>query len=189
MLQRPQEFAIHNLRSVLDHLAWALAPKPTTKTDFPIWLKPRTTKGRPRLAGISGVGDHHVQQIVEAVQPYHQPNPAESYLWLLDQFDIIDKHKLLLTTFCVATGTAHSIEQMGENAPEIEYLWDQLGDGQTFARVKFDSPVADFSANFSITLEVAIRPEGSNVVYPLKNTVFLMSQEVAKTVNMFNAFL
>lgn len=182
---------IHNLRSVLDHLAWELADpmSRSERTDFPILEVAREHDGTRLPAAIKGVHDHRIQKIVEAVQPYNRPNPSENFLWLLDQFDIIDKHRLLLTTFCVATGTAHGIHQVNQDKPILEYFWDQLGDNETFAQVTFDEPVEGFAPNFSITLEVAIRPEGSDIAYPVKNTVFLMAQEVAMTVNQFSQFL
>jgi hypothetical protein len=181
---------IHNLRSVLDHLAWTLATVRSRDSDFPIRREPLTRKdGSSRPSAIKGVTNKQVQDMVEAVQPYNRTNSAENPLWLLREFDIIDKHRLLLTTYCVATGTSHSIDRQGENDPELTYWWDQMGDGDTFARVAFKSPVDDFNPDFHITLEVALRLEDADVAFPLINTVFQMRQEVAKTVNMFNAFL
>lgn len=181
---------IHNLRSVLDHLAWALADVHSIDTDFPIRLEPlRKKDGRAKPSAIKGVTNQQVQDIVEAVQPYKRADPAENPLWLLREFDIIDKHKLLLTTYCVATGTSHSIQRRDDNDPELTYWWDQLRDGETFARVRFNSPVDNFNPNFNITLEVALRLDGTDVAFPLKSTIFQLRQEVAKTVNMFNIFL
>ena len=87
---------IHNARSALDHLAWALVVmdggKPTLRTQFPI--AESEAKGRKAINGdgLHGVGKE-TREMVRALQPWHG---GDEKLWRLHRLDIMDKHRLLL---------------------------------------------------------------------------------------------
>jgi hypothetical protein len=103
----PSEFsaiigdAIHNTRTVLDHLAWetvkALGKDPVAGsgggTFFPIWYESRKTL--PDI--VPGVPDE-LRRVLDSVQPYKGGEPADHPLTVLHKLDISDKHHQLLTT-------------------------------------------------------------------------------------------
>lgn len=88
----------HNLRSVLDHIVYALIvdatkkPPDNTQVQWPVQTKrdqslfDRQTKGVPPAAAA----------IIESFQPYHE-GPGDQYkknaLWQLHKLDIVDKHR------------------------------------------------------------------------------------------------
>jgi len=95
--------AVHNLRSVLDHLADALVRRyggtPSGTTQFPIRLAPLPSGAAP---GISGCGSLPAQarDALDAVQPYKRSEPQLHQLHIINQLDITDKHsQLLLAVF------------------------------------------------------------------------------------------
>ena len=89
--------AINNIRSALDHLAWQLVLSagniPGPSTSFPIFdsateyetRSERKVKGM-RQAAIDAIG---------ALKPYKTENRL---LWQLHRLDIIDKHRMVVTT-------------------------------------------------------------------------------------------
>jgi hypothetical protein len=99
--------AIHNLRSSLDHLIWQLVEAnnctPLSRNEYPIFDTFQKTSKKDtaeQLARkIEGVSPH-AQQIIKATQPYLT---GDLTLWHLQQLDIMDKHKLILTVNHVAS--------------------------------------------------------------------------------------
>ena len=95
---------IHNLRSALDHLAYALclahspSGTPPSGTEFPIFadedLFDQTARGGGlyKIRGMSG----EVQKAVRQLQPFQHGAAAKSQsLWLLHEMSNIDKHRYL----------------------------------------------------------------------------------------------
>jgi hypothetical protein len=86
--------AVHNLRASLDHLVWHVVkttggtPRVGPRgTSFTILDQP----GRP-FSGIS----KELWDLLDEVQPYKRPKPANHELAVLHKLDIIDKHRELL---------------------------------------------------------------------------------------------
>lgn len=89
--------AIHNLRSTLDHLAHKIveaAPNGIVDkwTCFPIFDSPHAYNTL-KHGKVKGIGQFAMAAI-DRLQPYKGGN---SYLWILHQLDIADKHRLILT--------------------------------------------------------------------------------------------
>jgi hypothetical protein len=87
--------AVHNARSALDYIAWRLAGSdPTdTKTQFPICADPtKFYSNRVRRM------HPEVQTLIRDLQPYQRPDPYHHPLWLLQELDARDKHKLIAVT-------------------------------------------------------------------------------------------
>jgi hypothetical protein len=90
---------LFNLRSALDHLARGLVltegntPADTggSRTSFPILEK------KPKKLDIAGGVDPTALNVVEKLQPYHQPAGGywASELWILNELNNIDKHRNL----------------------------------------------------------------------------------------------
>lgn len=93
---------VHNIRCALDYVAWELAeansgPMPEDRrTMFPIFADPLLYKryGEPRISRLG----KRAQAMVKRLQPYHRDTRAEDPLWLLENLDSTDKHKLLAVT-------------------------------------------------------------------------------------------
>jgi hypothetical protein len=108
---------IHNLRSALDNVAWALASQnsshPSDFTAFPIHLVGRTRVkikrgkrrrdrpsfwGRNRGDGLSQLESVHQKhiQMIEAFQPYKRRyGGRRDPLWLLHKLNNFDKHRII----------------------------------------------------------------------------------------------
>jgi len=118
--------ALHNMRSGLDALAYALTVaytcSPTEemieRSEFPIFGD-ENRKGVPgsgpglfqNNGGIKILGwDPRAKTAVEALQPYKRGNDFRSDpLWMLHDLDRVDKHRLLHTTVASFAGTIWSI--------------------------------------------------------------------------------
>lgn len=87
--------AVHNARSALDYIAWMLAGSVVddTTTSFPICSRPEhfAPAAKSKLARV------HPEAVADIgrLQPYSRPNLKESALWLLEELDRRDKHRLL----------------------------------------------------------------------------------------------
>lgn len=114
---------VHNLRSCLDHLVWALGvdeqgdpgvplPGPWKRLSFPIF-KNRTDFIKANLSGdpipSSGLGKiwalrADLQRAITLIQPFNSPDPVATPLWLLNELWNIDKHRhIVLCGFIIAT--------------------------------------------------------------------------------------
>jgi hypothetical protein len=87
---------VHNLRSTLDHLAnhlvFANGQKPTLRTEFPI-AKDSATYERDKVRKVEGMATIS-KETIDRLKPYKGGNEP---LWLLHDFDNIDKHRMLFT--------------------------------------------------------------------------------------------
>ena len=87
--------AIHNLRSVLDHLAYQLVlangGTPTNATAYPIFDDVKKYEAQ-RTAKVKGMNGAAVD-LIDATKPYKRGNDD---FWRLHYLDIVDKHRLLI---------------------------------------------------------------------------------------------
>jgi hypothetical protein len=95
---------LHNLRSTLDHLAHALViasgGTPNRDTSFPICVSAKDFPERSRrnMPGLR----KPCHDILDRIQPYKAGWGHK--LWQLNELDVIDKHRLLLTISTVPIG-------------------------------------------------------------------------------------
>lgn len=90
--------AAHNIRSALDHFAFAAVRNPGRNTTFPIWSKP-TAPGPAewqrtvnlKLRGAS----RRLLNAVQQLEPWETGD--HSLVWALHELDRIDKHRLLIS--------------------------------------------------------------------------------------------
>ena len=137
--------AIHNARSALDHLAWALVELdggvPGEHTYFPIG-KQETGYGKSLRSALQGTRPE-TRDSVRALRPW---GGGDDQLWLLHQLDILDKHRLLVPVGAAQTGVIMEVTATppwaeGEstqlaipiNSGDIVY---PLYDGAEFLRVQ-----------------------------------------------------
>jgi hypothetical protein len=75
--------------------------------DFPVFLEePIKTTDIQRSEGkIQRVTNPDARTLIKRLQPYNAADPADNPLWLIHDFDIVDKHKeliLFVTTKSIA---------------------------------------------------------------------------------------
>jgi len=108
--------AAHNIRSALDHFAWAavVPHERSVRTCFPIWNAteaPTPDKWKKRVnTQLKGASS----DLIDAATK-HEPWQAgrDSLLWAIHQLDRVDKHRLLLSVAVALTGVGldgHSYE-------------------------------------------------------------------------------
>lgn len=108
---------IHHLRSSLDHLVYALIIQnggtPTKNNQFPICATTEKFDQACTSGMINGVSPS-AKQLIMAVQPYTSTTPDDTILHVVNQYDIFDKHRLLVVvTTMVRLGNTITI---GTNA-------------------------------------------------------------------------
>jgi hypothetical protein len=98
--------AVHNLRSALDHLAWQLVEAgggtPNPHTYFPIFYG---SDGPHKYASAVGSGEIKkmpvgAEKLINSVQPYLT---GDNTLWLINELDRVDKHRLVITVGSLLT--------------------------------------------------------------------------------------
>jgi hypothetical protein len=99
--------AAHNVRSALDHFAWA-AVSPGERgrqTYFPVWSSspaPPPAKWRKQ---VSQQMNGATAELIEAVQKLEAwETGRDSLLWVIHELDRVDKHRLLLPVAVAFTG-------------------------------------------------------------------------------------
>ena len=134
---------IHNARAALDYLAWQLAgaDPADTATQFPIFNDPILFKKRG-LVMIRRLSPR-AQTLVKWLQPHRGSDPVRRRLWLLQQLDILDKHKLLVVVY----GHTYMARLRFRLAPlqtadKWIYTGPFLDDRTVLAVVSFDPPDA-----------------------------------------------
>lgn len=178
---------IHQLRSCLDHIAWQISSVDTresspTSIEFPIFLSkpsdPNTVASYERkVKGISPA----VRDLIERIQPYQRDDrfaltgPPNDQLWIIHDFDRIDKHREL-----VLTVAAFRIEGAGQ----VEF----------FAHLyrEADFPERDIAGlsrtldpNCEISPDVVFRDFGRRKMHPVIPGLSKLSRHVGKVIDAF----
>lgn len=97
---------VHHLRSCFDHIVWHFSVGPKhhiRKIEFPVFEQPLNSKSRKSFdEKLHAVTDPKAISLIERLQPYKAPDPADDPLSIIHNLDIIDKHKELV--LCLSTG-------------------------------------------------------------------------------------
>ncbi|MGB9198811.1 MAG: hypothetical protein WCB53_17955 [Terriglobales bacterium] len=101
--------AVHHLRSCLDHIAWTFSTiqyreENFRKIEFPVFEKrPVDKNSLARYEGkVKGIANPDVLNLIERLQPYNAADPINTVLFVIHNFDAIDKHRELVLS--VPTG-------------------------------------------------------------------------------------
>jgi hypothetical protein len=125
---------LQNMRTALDHLAWALAiahtgGEPPRSTSFPIYLSSvdfhkRNKRGEPTftsgLKKVEAIAEG-ARTIIEGLQPYHGRDLILDPLWILNEFSRIDRHRKL--SLVVAMSERTSVD-VGRRSSSGEFVSD-----------------------------------------------------------------
>ena len=134
---------LHNMRSALDHLVYALAGSAArnARTEFPIFVDRdqfRSKQGRL----LRGVADDAVT-VIKWVQPYRWGARASIHpLWILHELNNIDKHRLLHVTGAAMFNPNMELFQVqNANHRFTEVVRSgSMGHNDVFAKMGFDVP-------------------------------------------------
>jgi hypothetical protein len=181
--------AIHNLRSALDYLVWKLAVNPLKprQVDFPVYESFKKFDNQfPRKVKVMGI-PHEVANAIKACKPYKGGNDA---LWLLNELNNIDKHRLLLTVYATPAKMAMTIDHRALQSyfPELfgqaidtivrGFPTFTLDEGVLYVEGNRTHP-ADFQLSFDISLRESQVRSGEPLLVTLEGMVDLVSQLVA----------
>jgi hypothetical protein len=169
---------VHNLRSALDHIAFALVPKANRRrTMFPIYDDPEeflcavrvpAKRKRGPLGGLSP--DSPAFALIESAQPYAGGNPPDSHhpLRILAALNNEDKHRTILARSMALTNDpspALTVVAGWHVEPAEEYTVNVnklLEDGAEIASadVTITGPEPNMHVAYELHFEVAFGKEG-----------------------------
>jgi hypothetical protein len=200
--------AIQNLRTALDHLAWAMVKraggKVDTQTSFPIFESATdyadAKKGVTRK--VQGLSSFAMQKLASH-GPYKGGNDK---LWILHRLNNIDKHRLLLTVghdVGVRTllpsekrslGAKFRVGRPGADSFKFEGMFMNFVQPITFVPLQigdklFSVDATDADENMQFSIDIAINETGTLRGIPLILILRLISAEVSLIVNDFAPFL
>ena len=154
---------LHNTRSALDHLFWALLlkkntgglTKGTSDATFPITREWATFNGRKKK--LEGWVGQQALAMLEGLQPYKSAGGwNKSPLMFLHDFDITDKHKLLLPAVHILN-SGQIQTQTVENRTVIfdgSAVLLALEDNAIIANLKYRTPQDVVDVNYHVALDV-----------------------------------
>lgn len=183
---------IHNFRSALDHLLYAVAvhesgtnpPPGETDLMFPITSAGKFEGSRWRIKTLS----LDVQTAIETLQPDKRRHPEiPPALWLLRTYDDVDKHRLLHVVLAsVHTGHLGTIVGIPIGRQyDIAFNMGSLKDGTEVVALIFDRPTPNVTYEWEGNLIVAMRHEKGplgNVVTEVIALIELIAAEVRHVV-------
>lgn len=194
---------IHHLRSSLDHLVTSLVVANGGSIgrwhQFPICATRKAFKDSIRMRSLDDIKPSSLA-LVEAVQPFTQPNPDDTVLTVVQAFDNQDKHRLLLVTSAVTAlhhtmtiGTnpdiAPPVERQGR-VPAIlgfsEFGAKQLSEsGVRILSIVLQEPSPDFYVDAEVVFDVCFQQCGSVEFASLVATLQGIVTGVANTIDGF----
>lgn len=98
--------AVHNTRSALDYIVWRLAGShlDDRTSQFPIYRSEDDWNSRMQWRFRQRPIHPDALAYIKTLQPYTRPDPKRAVLWLLQELDARDKHKLVTMTQSVTRG-------------------------------------------------------------------------------------
>ena len=194
---------IHHLRSSLDHLIHALVVRngetPTQQHQFPICTTAKAFKDACDRGQIKGVGAA-AKKLITSVQPFTTPTPDDTVLFVVSQYDNVDKHRLLVVVTTVVqlgntinigvdAGIAASPERQGKT-PTIVGLGDPTPrrlskEGVVVFTIRLAEPAPELTADAQLVLELAFEKCGRVKLAPVIRTLKGLVAGTRHTIEMF----
>ena len=112
--------AAHNVRSALDHFAWAAVPayRRNRKTMFPIWGKgPERPEGKEQDEWEEQVGRQMPGISCGLEEAVLRPRRWPTELWYVNELDRVDKHRLLISVAAAHTGVVVGVPSIFAPVP------------------------------------------------------------------------
>jgi hypothetical protein len=173
---------IHHLRSCFDHITWhfsILTLKNTKQIDFPIFeVDPFTDKDRRRRfeGKIAGIANTEVIALIKSLQPHNAPDPLDAPLWIINDFDITDKHKSLL--LCPGTPSIALPKNMEAIVESYKREHPELSTAQIARHFKGDGVTQPC---------ISFRNFGRRELHPITPGLVNLFNFTVKTVNSFQS--
>lgn len=164
---------VHNLRSALDNLAFALCrlqrDPPANPRDiyFPL-LRERRPLNRKMMEQMPDAA----VQMIELLQPYHRSEgPDRDAAYVLGLLSNHDKHRLLLPILLMpgnisCNGHWEFSGAADEGPPRQEIFVGPLSDGTLILSQKTDHPLKAFNLTFGISANITITVEDTTLNAP-----------------------
>jgi len=170
---------------------------PTRNHQFPIYTsrgKFDAARSRGLIHGISG----SAEKSIRSVQPYTSDTPEDTVLYVIQQYDNLDKHQLLLvvTTFA-QVGTQVTIGKPGERLQSISGQMVGITgfgapaprkitkDGAVIFTIDLVEATPEFEAKADIIPQIAFEKCGLVEFAPVIQTLTGLLQGTIHTVNLF----
>ncbi len=194
---------IHHLRSGLDHLIHALVVRngepPTQRHQFPICTTAKAFKDACDRGQIKGVGAA-AKKLIRSVQPFTTPTPDDTVLFVVSQYDNVDKHRLLVVVTTVVqlentikigvdADIATSPERQGKT-PTIVGLGDPrprrlCKEGVVVFTIRMAEPAPELTAEAQLVPELAFEKCGRVRFAPVIRMVKGLAAGTRHTIEMF----
>lgn len=194
---------VHHMRSSLDHVVHALIVRngqvPSRNNQFPICDTEIKFTNACTSGLIRGVSQS-AATLIESVQPFTSTTPEDTVLSVINQYDILDKHKLLvLLTSVVALGESVTIEVDEEIAastsrrgktPNIVGLGDPVlrklsKQGVEVFTIHLAEPAPELRANAEIVPQIVFEECGKVKLAPVVRTLSGLLAGTRHTVESF----
>ncbi len=195
---------IHHLRSSLDHLIYALIVKnggtPYTNNQFPICLTTKKFENACKRGLINGVSES-AKQLIMNVQPYTSPTPDDTVLHVINYYDIVDKHRLLVVvttivkldekiTIGVDAKIASSTARQGKKPNIIGFSNPAPNmiskDGAEVFTIRLNEPAPELVAKANLVPQLAFEQCGHLKLVPVIQTLNGLLAGTRHTIEMFS---
>jgi hypothetical protein len=182
---------VHNLRSALDHVAWAAAISlqnpPVSATAFPIYHDVTSfDENRPRYIEAMWAAD---QARIKRAQPYWNLKTKDPLFWV-QQLDNTDKHRLLVVVAAGAVMSGLGINELwGFDITEMNvYGARPLKEGTPVASLRMTQTASDARMTMNPHFAYEVR-FGDGVEYvgrlPVLATAVAMRRRVVEVLGMW----
>lgn len=201
---------VHHLRSVLDHLRWALISGKTfmpSKHPFPICTNIKQFEAACRGGVIKEIS-HSAKKLIRSIQPYNASDPFDDPFFILHSYDIDDKHRMLLvvTSASYFDNTVTATYADGFTLEKAKSLglgaFTNIIDAKSARQMGFPQPVREkrveiltlrfanpaphvkIEANFSI--QIAFEKFGKRKLVPIIPGLVYLKDTIVKILNLFS---
>jgi hypothetical protein len=154
---------VHNLRSSLDHLAWAFAGGMGRAPGTTAWPIITTREELRRWMTVTKGMTDKQRAFVKRFQPYYRDDWITRELALIKRLDDGDKHQQITL---LTIGAKHVLRQQHAGASVRYHVTGRLVDGAKFATVTYGGPDPHVYVALNVTAAVAI-PRDEGGFYPL----------------------
>jgi hypothetical protein len=174
---------IHHLRSSLNYIAWLLSSrqyragkKTETRIEFPIYpIEPTKIEELSRYQGkVDGIISPDAKTRIKELQPYQGPEPMDDPLFIVHEFDRIDKHHELVLVVASYMITAQTIPAQRYANPIL--VGNVYVPGWSYQQMKM---------NTQITTLIAFRDFGKRKNQPIIPSLTQLTDVVRDVIGMF----
>lgn len=168
----------HSLRASLDNVVYSLSSEKSKKNEFPIFHD-RESYEKDVYKKLQGISDPEVLEYIGSKQPFRYAEPKKSALYLLNQINIWDKHRMpkVVLFHPSELATNFSIEFQDKICePTIQFNEKPIESGMWFVKYKFKYPFKKFNDRSSFAFQAQVEVDGIRM--GIKETCDTLVREV-----------